>query len=355
MRIDRRLYLNVIAIGIDMADIGARRTFLVLTCSLPAALAFGQAPHVGDPLPSWNEGKAKAAILDFVKATTTEGSPSFVPPSDRIAVFDNDGTLWPENPIPFEVAFALDTARAAMAKNPALKERPAYKALATGDVAALVDNHLKNLLELLVDTHAGQTTEDFDKSVADWIATAQHPRFKRLYSECTYQPMQEVLVLLRAKGYRTYIVSGGGQEFMRVWAQQVYGVPPEQVIGTVFKTKYELKNDKPTLTILPEIGLIDDKAGKPVAIHHLLGKTPVMCFGNSDGDHEMLQMTTIGRSPSFGLIVHHTDSDREYAYDAKPKSSGKLIEALAAAPKRGWVVVDMKNDWKQVFSIPIAK
>src|SRR5262245_51183222 len=303
-----------------------------------------------DPLPSWKEGAARKGILEFVKKTTTEGSPDFVRPADRIAVFDNDGTLWPENPMPFEVAFALDTAKAMMAKKPELKEKPAYKALANGDIAALTNNHLKLLLELMVDTHAGQTTEEFDKTVGDWIAAANHPRFGRLYSECTYLPMQEVLKYLRANGYKTFIVSGGGQDFMRVWAQKVYGIPSEQVVGSTFKLKYELKGDKPTLTILPEIALIDDKAGKPVGIRQFIGKRPVMCFGNSDGHHEMLQLTTIGRTPSFGLIVHHTDADREYAYDAHPKSSGKLVEALAAAPRRGWVIVDMKKDWANVFS-----
>jgi hypothetical protein len=303
-----------------------------------------------DPLPSWKQGTAKNAILDFVKKTTTADSPDFVAPADRIVVFDNDGTLWPENPVPFEVAYALDTAKATMAKKPDLKEKPAYKALAAGNIAALTDNHLKLLLELLMDTHAGQTTEEFDKTVADWIAIAKHPRFQRLYSECTYLPMQEVLRLLRANGYKTFIVSGGGQDFMRVWAHKVYDIPPEQVVGSMFKLKYELKGDEPTLTIMPEIALVDDKAGKPVGIRQFIGKRPVMCFGNSDGDHEMLQLTTIGRTPSFGLIVHHTDADREYAYDAHPKSSGKLVEALAAAARRGWVVVDMKNDWTNPFS-----
>jgi phosphoserine phosphatase len=303
-----------------------------------------------DPLPSWNAGPAKTAIQEFVQKTTSEGSAEFVPQDERIAVFDNDGTLWPENPLPFEVAFALDEAKAMLAAKPKLLEQPAYQALAGRDIAALTDNHLKLLLQLVMETHTGRTTAEFEQSVAAWIATAQHPRFGKLYSECTYQPMQEVLKLLRTHGYRTYIVSGGGQEFMRVWAQQVYDVPPEQVIGSVLKTKYELLNDQPTLTIVPELALLDDKAGKPVAIHHLIGRTPVMCFGNSDGDHEMLQMTTIGRQPSFGLIVHHTDADREYAYDAQPKSSGKLIEALAAAPQRGWIVVDMQRDWNRVFS-----
>jgi hypothetical protein len=308
------------------------------------------AQPTADPLPSWNEGAAKQSILDFVKRTTSKDAKDFVDPADRIAVFDNDGTLWPENPVPFEVAFSLDTAKAMLAKKPELADKPAYKALASGDLQALTENHLKLLLELVVATHADQTTEQFNRAVADWIATVKHPRFGRLYADCTYQPMQEVLALLRASGYQTFIVSGGGQDFMRVWSKKVYGIPPQQVIGSVFKTKYELIGDKPTLTILPEIALIDDKAGKPTGIHAFIGKTPVMCFGNSDGDHEMLQFTTIGRQPSFGLIVHHTDAEREYAYDAHPQSSGKLIEALAAAPQRDWHVVDMKKDWKRIFS-----
>ncbi len=265
-------------------------------------------------------------------------------------MFDNDGTLWPENPLPFELAFTFDVAKARIKQKPELAETPAYKALVEHDIAGLTDNKMKLLIQLVADTHTGQTTEQFDKAVADWIATAKHPKFDRLYSECTFLPMQEVLNLLRAHGYTPYIVSGGGADFMRVWAMKVYGIPPENIVGTVFKTKYELQNDVPTITILPELALNDDKAGKPIAIHSFIGRRPVMCFGNSDGDHEMLQWTTIGRKPTFGLIVHHTDAEREYAYDAKPKSSGKLIEALAVAPKRGWAVVDMKKDWKVVFS-----
>ena len=328
----------------------SRRTFLGIACGLPATTVFGQNLVSDDPLPSWNDGAANRAILGFVAQTTREGSPDFVALDDRIAVFDNDGTLWPENPVPFEVAFALDTARAAMAIKPELKETPAYRALASGDIAALVANHLEHLLRLILDTHSGQTTEEFADSVARWFATARHPRFDRPYSDCTYQPMREVLRLLRNHGYNTYIVSGGSQDFMRVWARKVYGIPPQRVIGTVFKTVYELKDDRPTLTILPEIALNDDKAGKPVAIHHMIGRRPVMCFGNSDGDHEMLQFTTVGRQPSFGLIVHHTDAEREYAYDSKPGSGGRLVEALAAAPGRGWVVVDMKRDWNPLLA-----
>jgi hypothetical protein len=214
----------------------------------------------------------------------------------------------------------------------------------------LTADRLKLLLEIVLDTHSGQTVDEYRRAVAGWIASAKHPRFQRPYSECTYLPMQELLRLMRAKGYKTYIVSGGSADFMRVWSERIYGISPEQVVGTVIKTRYELKDDAPTLTLLPEISLFDDKAGKPVAIHHVLGRKPVFCCGNSDGDHEMLQYTTIGHRPSFGLIIHHTDPEREYAYDAMPKSSGKLVEALAAAPRRGWTVVDMKTDWKQIFT-----
>lgn len=328
--------------------VAATATYVVAAAQEPATLTTVTLP--GNPLPSWNEGPAKSAILDFVHRTTTAGSPDFLPPSERIAVFDNDGTLWPENPLPFEVAFSLDAARRMMAAKPELQTHPAYQALQAGNIAALAEDHFKLLLQLVADTHAGMTTEEFDRSVAEWIATARHPRFNRLYSQCTYLPMQEVLRYFRDRGFKTFIVSGGGQDFIRVWSERVYGIPPEQVIGSTFKLKYELKDDRPTITILPDVDLIDDKAGKPVGIRRAVGRTPVVCFGNSDGDHEMLQLTTIGRRPSFGLIVHHTDADREYAYDAHPKSSGKLIEALAAAPARGWIVVDMKRDWNTIFS-----
>lgn len=331
--------------------LGGAGALVVLAPWMGWAQESSQLEAKGDgALPSWNDGAAKKAIIDFVRRTTTTGSPDFVPPADRIAVFDNDGTLWPENPLPFEVAFSLELAKARLAAKPELKDSPAYKALAEGDVAALARNQYAHLIQLILDTRGEQTIEAFNKSVENWLATAKHPRFKRPYDACTYQPMQEVLRLLRAHGYKTYIVSGGSQDFMRVWAQRVYGIPPEQVIGTVFKTKYELIDDKPTLTIQPSLALLDDKAAKPVAIHHVIGKVPVICFGNSDGDHAMLQYTTIGRKPALGVIIHHTDAEREYAYDANPKSSGKLVEALAAAPKRGWLVVDMKRDWKTMFA-----
>ena len=325
-------------------------TFGLLVWGGHPSEAWAQAPVNIDPLPSWNAGPAKAAILDFVAQATKAGSPGFVPTAERIAVFDNDGTLWPEYPVPFELAFTFDAAKVRMANRPELKDQPAYQALAAGDVARLTADHLKLVRQLLVDTHTGQTTDEFQQSASNWIATARHPRFNRLYKDCTYLPMQEVLRYLRASGYRTYLVSGGVADFMRAWAWPVYGIPPEQVIGTVFKTRYGLQGDKPVLTILPELAFLDDKGGKPVGIQAFIGQRPVMCFGNSDGDHEMLQWTTIGRRPSFGLIVHHTDAVREYAYDAKPQGSGQLIKALAAAPQRGWTVVNMQQDWNILFT-----
>lgn len=302
-----------------------------------------------DPLPSWNSGTAKQAILDFVRKTTKEGGPEFVPVGERIAVFDNDGTLWPENPLPFELAFALDRVKSEAAKHPEWKEKQPFKAVLENDHPALVASGKKGLVELILATHTGMTTAEFDLSVKEWITTAKHPRYGKLYTELGYAPMLEVLAHLRANGYKTFIVSGGVSDFMRVWAEKMYGIPPEQVVGTMFETAFELKDDQPRLRILPKIALIDDHGGKPVGIRQVIGRQPVMGFGNSDGDLQMLQWTTIGRKPSFGLIVHHTDEEREYAYDEKPKSSGKLIEGLKEAPTRSWTVVDMKRDWNRVF------
>lgn len=303
-----------------------------------------------DPLPSWNEGSAKKSILDFVVRVTAKDGKDYVKPSERIAVFDNDGTLWPEDPLPFELAFAFDRVKEMAIKKPEWKDKQPFKAVIDDDLPSLLKLGKKGIIELVLATHAGMTTEAFDRSVRDWIASAKHTRWKKPYTDLTYQPMQEVLKLLRANGFKTFIVSGGGAEFMRVWSERVYGIPPEQVVGTMFKTKFELHDDKTALTILPDVVFIDDKAGKPVGIHQVIGRRPIATFGNSDGDLEMLQWTTIGRKPSFGLIVHHTDAEREYAYDKAPKSSGKLVEALKQAPKRGWTVVDMKKDWKKIFA-----
>jgi phosphoserine phosphatase len=325
------------------------RHYFRIAVAIVALVAVASA-QAADPLPSWNEGPTKQSILDFVAKVTKEGGADFVPPAERIATFDNDGTLWPEDPITFEFAFAIDRIKETAASHPEWKEKQPFKAVLENDVHNLVGQGRKALIELILATHAGMTTGEFDRDVRDWISKAKHPRYHCLYTDLGYQPMLEVLAYLRANGFKTFIVSGGGTEFMRVFADKLYGIPPEQVIGTMFKTNYELRNDKPVLTILPEVSYVDDKAGKAIAIHQLIGRHPVMAFGNSDGDWEMLQYTTIGRSPSFGLIVHHTDAEREYAYDAHPKSSGKLVEALAAAPKRGWTVVDMKKDWKVIFS-----
>lgn len=327
-----------------------RRAFLTAACGLTVAPALVRGAETPDPLPSWNDGAAKKAVLDFVAKTTKASSPSLVPEAERVAVFDNDGTLWPENPVPFQLAFALDSLKLQIEKNPKLKDDEFVKAALAGDAAKLLADHHKGLFHILGLTHAGMTTDEFDRRVTDWLKTAKHPRFEKPYDKCVYQPMLEVLALLRANGYKSFIVSGGGADFMRVWSERVYGIPPERVVGSNSLTKFELRDGKPVLVKTLDHTFVDDKEGKPVGIHQFIGRRPVMCFGNSDGDKAMLEYTTIANpSPSFGLIVHHTDADREYAYDAKPKSSGKLVEALADAPKRGWTVVDMKKDWKSVF------
>jgi phosphoglycolate phosphatase-like HAD superfamily hydrolase len=303
-----------------------------------------------DSLPSWNDGPAKAAVVAFVNKVTTEGSPEFVPPAERIAVFDNDGTLWCENPLPFQAIFAADEIKRLLPDHPEWQDNASVQALLKGDAAALTDDHYKGLLEIIALTHAGMTTDEFDQRVRSWLATAKHPRFNRPYTECVYQPMLELLVYLRANGFQTWIVSGGGQDFMRVFADKTYGIPPQQVVGSHGQVKFELRDGKPTLIKTLDTLFVDDKEGKPAGIDQFIGRRPIAAFGNSDGDQAMLEYTTIDNpQPSFGLVVHHTDAEREYAYDAKPKSSGKLITALEAAPKNGWTVVDMKNDWKQVF------
>jgi hypothetical protein len=305
-------------------------------------------PPAADPLPSWNDTAPKKAITAFVEKVTREGSPDFVPPADRIAVFDNDGTLWCEHPMYVQLAFAIDRVKALASRHPEWKDRQPFKAVLENDLKALAEGGEKGLAELIMATHAGMSTDEFEAIVTEWLATAQHPRFKRPYTECVYRPMVELLAYLRAGGFKTYVVSGGGIEFMRPFTQQVYGVPPEQVVGSTIKTKYELRDGKPVLMRLPEIDFIDDKAGKPVGIGKFIGRRPVMAFGNSDGDFEMLEYTTAGNGPRFGLIVHHTDAEREYADDRKSEF-GRLDRALGEAPKRGWVVVSMKDDWTTVF------
>jgi len=318
--------------------------FLLLTSALISQAS-------ADPLPSWNSGPAKQAILDFVAKVTDPDSKEFVPAPERLAVFDNDGTLWPENPMPFQLSFALDELKRRLPDEPAWKDDPMVQAALAGDLPTLLADHYKGLFHIIDLTGSGMTTEDFADRVRAWFATAKHPRFDRPYDQLAYQPMLEVLEFLRANGFKTCIVSGGGADFMRVFAERVYGIPPEQVIGSNTRTVFELRDSGPVLVKTMKDLFIDDKSGKPVAIYQFLGRRPIACFGNSDGDKAMLEYTTINNPhPSFGLIVHHTDAEREYAYDSSPKSSGKLVEALANAPKRGWIVVDMKTDWEKVLA-----
>ena len=301
-----------------------------------------------DPLPSWNDTAPKAAVVAFVEKVTKEGSTDFVAEPERIAVFDNDGTLWTEHPMYVQLAFVIDRVKAEAASHPEWKDTQPFKAVLESDMKTLAALGEKGLVELLMTTHAGMTAEEFQTIVTDWIATARDPRFNRPYTDLVYQPMLELLSYLRANGFKTFIVSGGGIEFMRPWTEKVYGVPPEQVVGSSIKTQFEMKDGSPTLMRLPQVNFIDDKAGKPVGINEHIGRRPIAAFGNSDGDLEMLQWTTLGDKPGFALIVHHTDAEREYAYDRNTEF-GRLDTALDAAAVNQWTVVDMKADWKQIF------
>jgi phosphoserine phosphatase len=312
------------------------------------AVAPVQAFAQSDPLPSWNEGATKQAITDFVARVTTEGHADFVPEPERIAVFDNDGTLWTEHPMYVQLAFALDRVKAAAPNHPEWATTQPFQAVLEGDTKALAAFGEKGLVELVAASHAGMTANQFSKIVSDWITTARDPRFGKPYTELVYQPMLELLAYLRAHGFKTFIVSGGGVEFMRPWTERVYGVPPEQVVGSSIKTKFEMRDGVPTLFRLPEVTFVDDKAGKPVGIAEHIGRKPIAAFGNSDGDLQMLQWTTLAEGPRFGLIVHHTDTEREYAYDRKSEF-GRLDKALDVAAINNWTVVDMKKDWNKVF------
>ena len=317
----------------------------LLLAALPRA-ATAQQP--GDPLPSWRDGATKRAILDFLEATTTEGGPEFVPPSDRLAVFDNDGTLWVEQPIYTQLAFAFDRVRALAPQHPEWAGREPFRAVVAGDMAELARAGEKGMAEIIAATHTGMTPEAFRATALEWLGTARHPRFGRPYTACVYQPMLEALALFRARGFRTCIVSGGTTEFMRPWAERAYGVPPEQVVGTTFKLRYALHEGRGDLLTLPEIELIDDGPGKPAGISRILGRRPVAAFGNSDGDYEMLEYTTTGPGRRLGVIVHHDDAEREYAYD-RQSHVGKLDRGLDDAGRQGWSLVSMRNDWARVF------
>lgn len=330
------------------------RTAACALLALALLLLHPAAGRAEDPLPSWNEGAAKSAIISFVERVTAENTPGFIPPAERIAVFDNDGTLWPENPLPFQLAYAIDEVKRLAATKPEIKEDPMVKALLAGDFGKLLEGpHHDGLLHIVALTHAGMTTDEFARNVESWMASARHPTMDVPYDQLTYKPMQEVLRYLRANGFKTFIVSGGGADFMRVWSERVYGIPPEQVVGSTNGVRYELRDGGPVLVKTMDHVFVDDRAGKPVGIHQFIGRRPVAVFGNSDGDKAMLEYGTIGNPrPSLGVIVHHTDAEREFQYDAQPKSSGKLVEALKDAPQRGWSVVSMKDDWKVIFSKP---
>ena len=301
-----------------------------------------------DPLPSWNDGAAKKAIVEFVTRVTTQGGPGFVPAAERIAVFDNDGTLWAERPMPFQLLFALDRVKALAPQHPEWQTQEPFASLLKGDVKAAFAGGERAVGALMMAAHAGMTSEEFEKIVREWITTAKHPTTGRLYTEMVYQPMLEVLAYLRGNSFRNYIVSGGGIEFMRPWTEKVYGIPPEQVIGSSIKTKFELRDGRPVLVRLPEINFVDDGPGKPVGIQMHIGRRPIASFGNSDGDLQMMQWTAAGSGPRFCLYVHHTDADREWAYDRV--SVGGFDKGLDEARARGWTVVDMKADWRRVFA-----
>lgn len=299
-------------------------------------------------LPSWNGTAAKQSIVDFVERTTTLGSPDYVAPAERIAVFDNDGTLWCEQPVYAQLAFAIDRIHAMAPDHPEWREQEPFKSILAGDAKAALGGGAKAVAELIMATHAGMSVDEFDQLVSEWLKTARHPRFNRPYDRCVYLPMVELLAYVRSRGFKTYIVSGGGTEFMRAFAERAYGVPPEQVIGSTIATQFELRDGVPVIVRLPRTDFIDDREAKPLAIQRAIGRRPILAVGNSDGDQAMLQWTTIGRSPSLGVIIRHTDAEREWAYD-RGSHIGRLESALDESAARGWLVVDMARDWASVF------
>jgi hypothetical protein len=332
-----------------MAQAFSRRTLLA-TLLVVGVAGWGRAgAQTPDPLPSWNDGATKKSITDFVARVTRDGGPDYVAPAERIATFDNDGTLWAEQPIYFQVQFALDRVKALAPRHPEWKTKPPFKFVLAGDVKALAAAGEKALFEILRVTHTGMTTEEFAKDVTGWITTARHPRFDRLYTDLVYQPMLELLGFVRANGFKTFIVSGGTIEFMRAWTDRVYGIPPEQVVGSSFVTQFERKGGKPLLMRQAKIDFIDDKTGKPVGINRFIGRRPIFAFGNSDGDQQMLEWTAAGGGARFMGLVHHTDAEREWAYD-RNSHVGRLDKALDEATAKGWTIADMKRDWRRVFA-----
>jgi phosphoglycolate phosphatase-like HAD superfamily hydrolase len=325
----------------------AALTALPALALLPSISAIAQTA-TSDGLPSWNDTATKKAIVTFVERVTKQGSPDFVPEPERIATFDNDGTLWAEQPMYFQLLFALDRVKLLAPQHPEWATEEPFASLLKGDVKGALAGGEPALFKIVIATHTGMDSVEFDQIVKDWIATAKHPITKRLYTEMVYQPMLELVAYLRANGFKTFIVSGGGIDFMRPWTERVYGIPPEQVVGSSGKTKFEMRDGKPVLMRLPEVDFIDDGPGKPVGINEHIGRRPIASFGNSDGDLQMLEWTKGGGGVRFALIVHHTDAEREWAYD-RNSPVGKLDKALDVAQAEGWTVVDMKNDWKTIF------
>ena len=335
--------------------LGLATAFVVMACNTPAPEPLVQdlaEPADAAPLPSWNEGPIKQAIIDFVQRTTTEGSAEFIAVPERIAVFDNDGCLWSEAPMPPQLAFVFSEIKRRAPNEPELAKDPMVQAALAGNMATLAaGKHHDGLMQLLALTHAGMSVPDYQTSVRNWMKTFQQSKGGAGLAGATYQPMLELLAFLHANHYKTFIVSGGGIDFMRVFAEELYGIPPEQVVGSSAAASFEMVDGLPVLTKTADDIFVDDKTGKPAGIHRHIGRRPVFCAGNSDGDQAMLEYTTINNPlPSFGMIVHHTDSVRETAYDSKAPVSGTLITALQAAPQRGWHLVDMAKDWKVVFT-----
>ncbi|AYG62143.1 HAD family hydrolase [Rhizobium jaguaris] len=323
--------------------------FASLLVALVMLIAGALSPGLAqEALPSWNDTAAKTRIMDFVKATTTQGGEGYVAPEDRIAVFDNDGTLWVEQPFYTQLGFVFDRVKTLAPDHPEWKEQAPFKSVLAGDLKGVAKSGEKGIVELGMATHAGMTTDQFSKIVTDWFATAKHPKTGKLYTEMTYVPMRELLDYLRANGFKTYIVSGGGVEFMRPITEKIYGIPPEQVVGSTITTEYALVDDVPVLRRLPKIDFVDDGPGKPVGINQFIGRKPIFVAGNSDGDYEMLRWVTAAKGPGFAMLIHHTDAEREYAYD-RQSSFGKLDKALDEAERRNWLVVDMKADWRKIF------
>ena len=317
-------------------------------CSAVAALLFASLAFAADPLPSWNDTASKQAIIEFVEKVTKQGSPTFVPTAERIATFDNDGTLWAEQPMYFQLFFAVDRVKALAPQHPEWKTKEPFASLLKGDMQGALAGGEHGLMEIVMATHAGMTTEEFDKIVTQWIDTAKHPVSKKPFTSMVYQPMLEVLAYLRANGFKTFIVSGGGVEFMRPWAEKVYGIPPEQIVGSSGGLQYEYRGGHPVIVKLAELVHNDDKEGKPVGIQRHIGRRPIAAFGNSDGDLQMLQWTAAGSGARFCLYVHHTDAQREWAYD-RQSHIGKLDKGLDEAKAKGWTVVSIKDDWAQIY------